>query len=292
MLSSRPFKLAVMIAFGMASVLPTVGQTTATATGVSGAAPVAKPGQATGERIGTAISAAISTAFPEAQKIIDLIWPAKKTDPKKAADATPPLTKANSDATKVQNAQITTIIQIADELAVMRTFLSYCVAADENVTTMQTILAKSILSAKDQGDLEQAWNNASLRVAKLGSAEIQTQISGLKPTDSYMQQTLNNIAEANLGLIQNITEELKAVKTDAKPETVEALRANVNVLKTYLTGVNSLAGIVIGDISLGLKSVPDALKGGMGSETVDKETQEQYDTFNAQLGKLYSPHKK
>jgi len=284
---SQLVRLGALIALCFLSVLPTVCQTTTTASSNSGSTPVAKPGQATGERIGNAISAAISTAFPEVQKIIDVIWPTNKNQSKNAAAATPPLTTANKTASVDQNKALTAIAQIADELMVMRTFLSYCVAADENVTAMQTILGKSTLSSKDLSDLKQDWNNASLRVAKLGSAEIQMQISGLKPSDPYVQQTLGNIADANLGLVQNITDELKTVETNPKSQEIDALRSNVNALKTALTGVNSLAGIVIGDVSLGLKSVPDILKGTMGAETADKTTQEQYDIFNERIRQLY-----
>jgi hypothetical protein len=281
-------KTTLFILFGFNTAF---GQTAAV-TGGTATVPVLKPGQATGERIGNVISAAISTAFPEVQRIIDLIWPAKKNQSKNATEAaaSPGLIKASKDASSEQDKQIATIIQIANELSVMRTFLGYCIAADENVTAMQTILAKSQLSAKDFSDLDRAWNNASTRVAKLGSDDIQNQIMALKPTDSYVQKTLGNIASANLGLIQNITKELAAVESkDAKPEALEALRTDVNSLRDALTGVNSLAGIIIGDLSIGLKSIPDTLKGAMGSETVDAQTQADYDLFNRQIQKLYPP---
>src|ERR1700735_2299073 len=136
-----------VIAFGLLLAWPIAAQTT-TNSPQNSTQPVTapKPGEATGQKIGTAISAAISTAFPEVQKIIDLIWPTNKNQPVKAAAATTALSQPKAQANLQQTQALASLTQIADELAVMRTFLSYCVVADENVTAIQTILEKPTLS--------------------------------------------------------------------------------------------------------------------------------------------------
>jgi hypothetical protein len=268
------------------AVRPTSSQTTTTPATTPAAV---KPGQATGERIGNAISAAITTAFPAAQKIIDVIWP-NKTQKKTAANATPDLVKAKTAADTNQNENFAAISAIADELTTMRTFLNYCVVADEHITAIQTTLAnKTALTPQDVTQIGKDWDFANLRIAKLGSAEIQTQIAALKPTDTFVQQTLGNIADANLGLIQGITKEVDALTKPNPP--LDALRVDINSLKTYLTGVNSLAGIVIGDIGLGLKSTKDLTKGAQGGK-IDNETKDEYTAFNNRLTALYPKKKK
>jgi hypothetical protein len=164
------------------------------------------PGVSTGEKIGNAIAAAVKTAFPAVQPVITAIFgdhsdPGTKKTKVQASDA---VTAAHTAAVAKQQPQMNMIKQASSDLATVRTFLNYCVNADEQLVTMMTIL--DVQGAPDNAatdKLQYAWISASANLQKLGDQGTMTQINAIH--DPFVQTTLGRVANANLGSVQIIS---------------------------------------------------------------------------------------
>jgi hypothetical protein len=239
----------------------------------------AAPGVSVGERIGNAVSAAVKTAFPAIQPLITAIFGnSSKDDTKKTkADAQTSLQNARTAALQKQQPYFDDLKKAATDLGTVRTFLSYCVVADENVVTMRTILSHSSISAEDKNQLQYAWNTAKPNLQALGSGTISTQIDAIG--DPFVQTTLKNVANANLGGIQNVDDQLKNADWSN-------LRISIGDLEVKISGVNALTGIIVGNISSGILSIPDKIKNSEGAN-VNPEEQKEMNIFRSRLTKLY-----
>jgi hypothetical protein len=232
-------------------------------------------GASLGEKIGNAVSAAVKTAFPAVQPIIDAIW-GKSNGNKSKNDAQVALTNARQAALEKQQPNFDALQKAASDLVTVRNFLSYCVAADEQIVMMRSILTRSEISLDDKKALTYAWNIAKPNIQALSGDAISKQINSM--ADAFVQTTLLNVAKANLGYIQNIDDQLKNGDWNN-------LRSSIGDLQTKVSGVNALAGVLIGEVSTGLTSIPDKIKGAMGGP--DQEAAEKDAAFRRRLQDLY-----
>jgi hypothetical protein len=232
-------------------------------------------GTSLGEKIGNAVSAAVKTAFPAVQPIISAIW-GNSNGNKSKNDAQAALTNARQTALEKQQPSFDALQKAASDLATIRNFLGYCVAADEQIVMMRSILTRSDISEDDKKALTYAWNIAKPNIQALSGDAISKQINSM--ADAFVQTTLLNVAKANLGYIQNIDDQLKNGDWNN-------LRSSIGDLQTKVSGVNALAGVLIGEVSTGLTSIPDKIKGAMGGP--DQEAAAQDEAFRKRLQELY-----
>jgi hypothetical protein len=225
------------------------------------------PGTSTGQKIGNAISAAITTAFPAVSTVIDKLFP-KNADAKARTtktDAETAVTTAHSAAVKTNQTNFDAIKGAATDLATIRTFLSYCITADEQIIKMQTILAAEPKpSTQSVKDLKYAWTTASENLKKLGDSALAARVMAL--TDPFVQTTLTNAAGANLGQIENITTQLNSSDWPNWEKSIADLQPKVS-------GVNNLSVILVGDISNALSQVPDVVAKSQDEIHVDGSDQ-------------------
>lgn len=210
------------------------------------AAPAPAPGVAAGTAIGNGIKAAITTAFPAISTIINAIWPGNSNGNKNKATAT--------TATATLKAQSVTgqsqINGITTDLDAVTEFLASCVVAENNVIAMRTTLRlKSSLSPAETLELKNEWTTAKGRLAKLAQAG--SLVNNV--TDTYIQTTLQAVVDANSGPIESITNDLSA-----GPTGYPQLSVDLALLDSQLSAVNALAGVVIGNVSYGLKAAKNA----------------------------------
>jgi hypothetical protein len=249
---------------------PTYSQTTPT---------TPPPGTSTGKAIGTAISTAISTAFPGISSIIKAIWPGSPTQNKKQPDATTATANLQQQSTQA----LAQLAKVSGDLSIVTVFLSNCVVAEDNIVAMRTFLqGKTSINASDKLQLQNYWNLAKGRIQNLKSAE--ASIDGLD--DPNIRVTLRAVADANSGLLDNVTNNLNG-------SALNLLGPDLATLDSQLSAVNALSGEIIGEVSLALKSVQTKAAGGQSIPTGSSEfqkAQHDLDSVVSQRIRMSSPN--
>jgi len=230
------------------------------------------PGAGTGTAIGNGIKAAITTAFPAISQVINAIWPGDKNNSsKKKDDATAATAGLKSKSVEGQ----TTLNQITGDLDAMAAFLSACTVAENRVIDMRTMLRlKTTFTPAEALQLKNDWTTAKGRLTPLAQqASVLNNV-----TDTYIQATLETIVQANSGPIGSIDNDMAAGNT-GYPQ----LASDLAVLDSQLSAANALAGIVVGNVSHGLKDAKNVAAGAQGTtEMSDSEIQIQAD-FDSML---------
>lgn len=230
--------------------------------------PAPAPGVATGTAIGNGIKAAITTAFPAISQIISAIWPGNNNGSKnkqQASNATAPL--------KQQSVQgQTKLNEITGDLDAVAKFLSACMVAENKVIDMRTMLRlKTTFTPAETLTLKNDWTTAKGQLTPLAQAgSVLNDVS-----DTYIQTTLQTIVGANSGPIGSIDNDISAGSA-GYPQ----LSADLATLDSQLSAVNALAGIIIGNVSYGLKeakNVAAAAQGTTGMSDAEKQLQTDFD---------------
>jgi hypothetical protein len=229
----------------------------------------ASPGSATGTAIGNGIKAAITTAFPAISTIINAIWPGANNGNKRKSDATTATSDLKARSVQGQS-QINAITGDLDAVAV---FLGSCVVAEDHVIAMRTTLRlKPVLNATEELEFKNHWTVASQRLATLKSTG--SLIDNV--SDTYIQTTLQAIADANLGLISSIDNDVKAGSA-GYPQ----LSNDLALLDSQLAAVNALSGVIIGNVSFGLKGAREVAAQGQGAtqmSAAERALQEEFES--------------
>lgn len=236
------------------------------------ATPPAPAGTATGTAIGNGIKAAITTAFPAISTIINAIWPGtNNNNSKKKPDATNATTGLQTKSVEGQ----TKLNTITNDLDAVTVFLSSCTVAENNVIAMRTTLRlKTSLTAAEALQLKNEWTTAKGRLTKLAQAEsVVNNVS-----DTYIQTTLQTIVDANSGPIGSIDNDMGA-GAGGYPQ----LSSDLALLDSQLSAVDALAGIVIGNVSLGLKAAKNSAAGAEGVTTMTDDEQQNQKDLESQL---------
>jgi hypothetical protein len=232
----------------------------------------APAGSTTGKAIGTAISTAISTAFPAISTIINAIWPSNPTQNKKQPDATSATANLQQQSTQA----LAQISKLSSDLSITTVFLSNCVVAEDNVVAMRTYLqGKTALNSADKLQLQNYWNLAKGRIANLKTAE--SSIDGLD--DPNIRVTLRAIADANSGLVDNVTGNLNAA-------SITLLNPDLTTLDSQLSAVNALSAEIIGEVSVALKAVQTKAAGAQGNPTPTAAFQQAQQDLNTVVMRL------
>jgi hypothetical protein len=206
--------------------------------------------QSTGQRIGTVVSDIVKTAFPVVKDVIDAIWPADKNANKKAADAQTALDAKKKAADANTRRDLDSLKQVSVNLGAVRQFLANCAAVDSRLAVMKTQLGEaSAISDTMKAALHTTWDPAATRLDELKAINVDA------VDDLFLKQTLTGVKEAIKDYKQNITTQI-----DSKQATAgTALRASLNDLQPKISGIVSLATILIDDMSTALnKAVADA----------------------------------
>jgi hypothetical protein len=239
-------------------------------TGTGAAA--APAGSTAGKAIGTAISTAITTAFPAISTIIHAIWPTNPNQNKRQSDATSATASLQQQSTQ----QLAQLAKLSGDLSVVTVFLSNCVVAENNIVAMRTYLqGKTTLNDTDKLTLQNYWNLAKGRLTNLKSAG--SSIDGLD--DPNIATTLRAVADANSGLVDNVSANLNA-------SSITLLNPDLATLDSQLSAVNALSGEIIGEVSVALKTVQTKAAGAEGTPELTSAFQQAQQDLNDGVTRL------
>jgi hypothetical protein len=212
----------------------------------------------TGVKIGSIVSAAITTAFPAVSTILKAIWPSGKENDKQTK---PTAQSKVEDAAAVakRKAALEQFTKMGNELETVRIFLQASSDANEQVIAMQTLVQdKATIDDALKSQLGQSWILASGNLAQLKDDKIQARIDAMSD-DSFVQTTLTNIRQVNLG-------RLEVVKLQIDGKQLAPLRKSLDDLQPKLSGISHLAGIIMGDIAVSLKTIPETITPSQGEQ--------------------------